>query len=644
MFLHLEESGFMKKRSDDTDLLIHSRHSTQYSIDQDPSDAERGYDEMKLRSPFTPWPHVFNLANCIVGVSVLAMPFVFQQCGILLAVIMIGACAVLTKYTCHFLCKAAFLSSKHSYETLALTALGPKGRRFVELSLLSFLVSSIVAFLVVIGDIGPHLVADYLELEAPTQRLRTLVMVVVLLLVIFPLCLIKDLEKFSVISSFAVLFYAIFVVRMVLEALPALWDGAWSMNVVWWRPSGFLTCLPIVCMALSCQTQLFCVIDCIRDATVSRVDAVVSGAVNFCSAMYAGVGTFGYVAFSARSLHGDVLVELESSFLTQLLKLAFMLSIAISIPLMLFPARIALFNLVLRPTFEGVEDIPYVMFGSQKTNCELPVSHAMRFSTFHVLTFVILLFNLTVALLIPNVEFILGLTGSLIGSMVSIIIPSLLYLAVVKNREHYSVSYAKICLVAGFFILLASTWATLQVEQTSHVVEKPMPKDTGIDKPALKSLQKLEEKVLNTNLNISAKLDNIADLAAKGKDKEAAHLLVEMKKERKEQEALLKKQEEIVQELHKHVEEQIKAKESGEKEVSKAKPRQADQRPKDSVKSVELEKKAESVSAILNVTQKVEAIVQEKELTSESIVGQGNMNGTLDAGIGTKKVVEHREA
>ncbi|KAK5972493.1 hypothetical protein GCK32_002273 [Trichostrongylus colubriformis] len=280
-----EKSEFMKKRSDDTDLLIHSRHPTQYSIDDDHSDPERGHDEMKLRSPFTPWPHVFNLANCIVGVSVLAMPFVFQQCGILLAVIMIGACAVLTKYTCHFLCKAAFLSSKHSYEALALTALGPMGRRLVELSLLSFLVSSIVAFLVVIGDIGPHLVADYLELEAPTQRLRTLVMVVVLLLVIFPLCLIKDLEKFSIISSFAVLFYAVFVVRMILEALPALWDGAWSMHAVWWRPSGFLTCLPIVCMALSCQTQLFCVIDCIRDASVSRVDTVVSGAVNFCSAI-----------------------------------------------------------------------------------------------------------------------------------------------------------------------------------------------------------------------------------------------------------------------------------------------------------------------------------------------------------------------
>ncbi|EYC27609.1 hypothetical protein Y032_0009g823 [Ancylostoma ceylanicum] len=144
--------------------------------DHDDIDAESGHEHIKPRAAFTPWPHVFNLANCIVGVSVLAMPFVFQQCGILLATIMIAICSVLTKYTCHFLAKAAFISSKHSYEALALTALGPAGRRLVELCLLCYLVSSIVAFLVVIGDLGPHIVADYLELEAPTQRLRTLVM------------------------------------------------------------------------------------------------------------------------------------------------------------------------------------------------------------------------------------------------------------------------------------------------------------------------------------------------------------------------------------------------------------------------------------------------------------------------------------
>ncbi|EYC27610.1 hypothetical protein Y032_0009g824 [Ancylostoma ceylanicum] len=390
---------------------------------------------------------------------------------------------------------------------------------------------------------------------------------------------------------------------MILEAVPSLWDGKWSIHVVWWRPEGFLTCLPIVCMALSCQTQLFCVIDCIRDSSVSRVDSVVSGAINFCSAMYAGVGLFGYVAFFSRTLHGDVLVELESSFFTQLLKLAFLLSIAVSVPLMLFPARIALFNLVLRPS-----------------NCELPVSNAMRYSTFHVLTFVILLCNLTIALLIPNVEFILGLTGALIGSLVCIVIPSILYIAVSKNKEHYTVSYAKICLVAGLFLWCASTWATLHVDRTVHVAEKPMPKDIPIDKPALKSLQKLEEKVLDANLNISAKLDNIADLAAVGKDKEAAHLLVEMKEERKKQEDLIRKQEKIVEELNKHVEEhQKEGKKSAEKKTKRASAEKEKKEGGDEAVKVKQEGVKEVKEAEKKPEEKTDAKKEEKELPKKEV-------------------------
>lgn len=97
--------------------------------------------------------------------------------------------------------------------------------------------------------------ADYLDLEAPTSKLRTLVMVsplsilfslsiqvIVTLFLIFPLSLIGDLEKFAVVSSMAIFFYAVFVVRMIAEAVPVIWDGKWSVSVIWWRPSGLLAC------------------------------------------------------------------------------------------------------------------------------------------------------------------------------------------------------------------------------------------------------------------------------------------------------------------------------------------------------------------------------------------------------------------
>lgn len=78
------------------------------------------------------------------------------------------------------------------------------------------------------------------------------------------------------------------------------------------------------------------------------MDTIVAGAVNLCSGIYAAVGLFGYVAFHDIDLHGDILLYLSSSFITQMIKLAFMLSVAVSIPLMLFPTRIACYNLFIR--------------------------------------------------------------------------------------------------------------------------------------------------------------------------------------------------------------------------------------------------------------------------------------------------------
>ncbi|GMR50853.1 hypothetical protein PMAYCL1PPCAC_21048, partial [Pristionchus mayeri] len=553
----------MKKRNDESEVLLLE-------------DVEHGETHLIASgiATFDARPQVFNIVNCIVGVSVLAMPYCFQQCGILLAVTMIAISSVITKLTCHFLFQGATNVRVRNYEGLAATAYGHAGRRAIEILLLLFLMSSIVAYTVVIGDLGPHIVADYLELAAPTERLRVLVMVVVMVFVIIPLSTIKDIELFSIVSSIAVFFYGIFVLHIIIESLESLLEGTWSQHVIWWRPEGFLACLPIVTMALACQTQLFSVTEGLVNPTIDQVDSVVSMAVNLCSAMYAAVGMFGYVAFYNRKLHGDVLVELAPNFLTQLLKLSFMLSIAVSVPLMLFPARHALFNLCLRPN-----------------GCELPIARIQR-STFHCLTITILFLNLVVAILIPNVEFILGLSGSLIGSLMTIIFPSLLFLKVAKSRQQGVANLAKICLVAGCFVLIACTWVTLTKEQKSAMAAHPEPKDRN-DLPevkALEHLEQLEERVLDANLNLSQKLSDISQLAAQGKDSEAKMVIEEIRQQQEEQRELIQKQEKLVEQLNLHIEEHERIK--------------SDEKRKDERKKSEEQMANDSSPAVRDVPQK----------------------------------------
>ncbi|CDO50123.1 Amino acid transporter transmembrane domain-containing protein [Caenorhabditis elegans] len=379
---------------------------------------------------------------------------------------------------------------------------------------------------------------------------------------------------------------------MMLESLPTIYDGEWSIHVVWWRPQGFLTCLPIVCMAMCCQTQLFPVLSCIKDATTDRVDYVVSNSINICAAMYAAVGVFGYVAFYSHELHGDVLVQFPPTIVTQSLKLAFLLSIAVSIPLMMFPARTALFCLILRDKESITHTVDLEKF------------------TFHILTAVILLFNTILAILTPNVEFILGLTGAFIGSLVATILPSTIYIAnqsasdkinratrKVNEAAAATSSTAKMCLIIGLFILIASTCAILMGEKKTSVVEKPKAKDDSgeIRHEELKSLESLEEKVLDANLNISAKLDDISELAAKGNDTEAVKMLVEMKEQQKIQQELIVRQEQIVAQLNKKSEILANATAEGEaaSEAAKIPEKLA---PPENVETMEKEGKAAAES------------------------------------------------
>ncbi|MCP9259983.1 hypothetical protein DINM_003182 [Dirofilaria immitis] len=477
---------------------------------------------------FNHWPHVFNLANCIIGVSMLAMPYCLQQCGILLGTILIGICSVLTKITCHLLYQGAILTRRRSYESMAMYAFGNNGKRLVELLMILFLMSCIVSFMVVIGDIGPHVLADYLELQAPTQRLRILVMVVVFLFVILPLSLFRSVTSLSRINSVTVFFYGVFVLRMLVECIPRIFDFNWSTDIRWWRQEGLLNSLPIISMALSCQTQLFCVTDCIKEPSVAKVDTVVSGAVNICSSMYATVGLFGYIAFHDVELYGDVLLYLQNSLLTELLKLAFMLSVAVSIPLMLFPSRIAFYNFLMKP-----DASEFAM---------LRVSPLIFVS----LTIFLLSSCLLVAVIVPNVEFILAITGATIGSLVTIIIPSLLFLSISRGIEQYRslIFYAKVLIIIGSFMLVGSTWAVLHTEQETNVVDVILPKRIDNEKVeiALKHLEKIK------NNDNSTELQN-AFLDGKQKEKTAKS----RREESKEKQSIsIEGQQEIVDGLKKH--------------------------------------------------------------------------------------------
>ncbi|XP_066291357.1 putative sodium-coupled neutral amino acid transporter 10 isoform X2 [Branchiostoma lanceolatum] len=405
------------------------------------------------------WPFVLNLGNSIIGVSILAMPYCFKQCGILLGSLLLLCSAYLTRVSCNMLLKTAFAARKRSYEFLALHTFGAAGKLAVELSIIGLLLGTCVAFYVIIGDLGPAIVAEITGLEN-TASLRAGLLVFVAIVIVTPLGMMRDITSFTAVSTMSLLFYSVFIVEVLMWAIPNLVSGSWIQRVEMWRPAGIFQCLPIFSMAFACQTQLFVLYGALDEPSVKRMNNIVQDAINMVGSIYLCVGFFGYVAF-CELVKGDVLLNFSSTFMAEVVKMGFCLSVAVSFPLMIFPCRQSIDTLFFRKHVPTLENIP------TGGNYIPPLR-------FKAITMSIIIFSLITGIVIPNIETVLALTGATTGVLICFIFPSLMFLNFFSSQSSGKLT-AQIALFVGVSVLVASTYTTLTTPgEAPDVAVKPI--------------------------------------------------------------------------------------------------------------------------------------------------------------------------
>lgn len=249
--------------------------------------------------------YVMTLANSIIGVSVLAMPFCFKQCGIVLAVLMLLLCSTLSRLACHFLVKSAVISRRRNFELLAFHAFGYMGKFLVELLIIGFMLGTCIAYFVVVGDLGPQIINKLMD-KTPGE-IRTSLLIITGVFIVLPLGLLRNIDSLSSICTATIVFYLCLVLKIMGESTLHIFAGDWLDNVNYWRPAGILQCLPIFSMALFCQTQLFEIYETIPNVSLEKMNDVVRGALNICTLVYMCVGLFGYIAFCTQSFTGNLI-------------------------------------------------------------------------------------------------------------------------------------------------------------------------------------------------------------------------------------------------------------------------------------------------------------------------------------------------
>lgn len=370
--------------------------------------------------------HVVNLINSVVGVGILAIPFCFKQCGLLLGGLVLGFSAFATLNSVTLLLHASVAKSKRNYEYLCKACFGASGKFGVEFAQIGFMLGTCIAFYIVISGLLTEVYDGFFGTdEEPVDVIAIQKHIVIALgiFVVLPLGLLRELSAIAKFAYFSSCFYVIFLFILTWKAVSAgFLTFEWVSQVKWFDPSGIFKVLPIFALAFTCQSQFFVIYASINDASSSQMLRIMKKTVSIVGFVYMYVGLFGYSLF-AEDVKGNMLLNFPRDIILQLTKLGFAMSVIVGFPLMIYPCRQSIFTCFVQPQLSSS---PYGPLSTESMATESPVTYIPD-NVFRGLTLGIVLLTMTISYFISDVEVVLGLNGALMGSFIAFILPSLCF-------------------------------------------------------------------------------------------------------------------------------------------------------------------------------------------------------------------------
>nr|CCA18521.1 Amino Acid/Auxin Permease (AAAP) Family putative [Albugo laibachii Nc14] len=445
----IERNASSMKNFTERDWLLHNNGQT---ASQSESDGVRS-SQISTKASFqqhvgtsTVVGSVFTLTNTILGSGTLTVPFAIASSGWLLGNIVMFIIACITRYSVHLLLLSSDLAGRktaRTYESLGHYTMGRFGTFLAEFTFIFGGFGTLISYMIFISA----LIANVFGI-APDQK--WMVSITCFLVVIFPLSLYRKIAKLRV-SSLAAIISITYVVLFVFCAFlykqyRITHSKPVDIKAVIIDPGSVYT-VTLLIAAFACHNTALPVYEELRSRSLNRMDRAVCYAILIAFVLYEIIGLFGYLQFGTETMD-NILLNFSSAHIDAhcpamripilIGQTCMAVALLLSVPVAMWPFRSCLLSVYLR----------------WRNNGQQTPSHKATRIEYIVVTICSQSLIVFCSIVVPSVKVALSIVGSVSGSLLIFIMPSLFYLlqtcSTLKDvRKHWG---PLIMLLAGIMV------------------------------------------------------------------------------------------------------------------------------------------------------------------------------------------------
>ncbi|XP_051016223.1 sodium-coupled neutral amino acid symporter 1 [Acomys russatus] len=367
---------------------------------------------------------VFNLSNAIMGSGILGLAFALANTGILLFLILLTSVTLLSIYSINLLLICSKETGCMVYEKLGEQVFGTTGKLVIFGATSLQNTGAMLSYLFIVKNELPSAIKFLMGKDEAFSDWYVDGRVLVVLVtfgIILPLCLLKNLGYLGYTSGFSLscmVFFLIVVIykKFQIPCMNAEQNATISANVTDVCTPKYVTfnsktvyALPTIAFAFVCHPSVLPIYSELKDRSQKRMQMVSNISFFAMFVMYFLTAIFGYLTFYEK-VQSDLLHKYPSKngdILILTVRLAVILAVILTVPVLFFTVRSSLFELAKKTKF-----------------------HMCRHVSVTILLLVII--NLLV-IFIPSMKDIFGVVGVTSANMLIFIIPSSLYLKITNQ-------------------------------------------------------------------------------------------------------------------------------------------------------------------------------------------------------------------